>query len=53
MPAILEKAAEFRQEVKENPEKKYNKEVIFAKHMDGSEDDYIVNLSLNLMEACC
>lgn len=30
----------------------YNKDVIFAQCIEGSEDDYIVNLSLSLLEAC-
>ena len=33
----------------ENPE---SSEVIFAKGLEGSESDYIVNLSLSLLEAC-
>lgn len=34
----------------ENPE---NKEVIFSKGLEGNESDYIVHLSMCLLEACC
>ena len=29
------------------------KDVLYSKGIDGTESDFIVNLSLNLMEACC
>jgi hypothetical protein len=53
LPALLEKATEFRLSVLNNPEKPYSKDLLFAQGIeDNSEDDYLVNFSLQLMAAC-
>lgn len=44
---------EFKKEIDTNPEKKINREVIFAQQLNGSDSDYIINFSISLMEACC
>ena len=50
MPALLEKAVDYRGATLENPERS---DIILSKGIElETESDYIVNLSLNLLEAC-
>jgi hypothetical protein len=49
---LIDKSLEFREDVSKNPEKDYNKDIIFAQLPEASEVDYIVYFSLSLLEAC-
>lgn len=50
LPALLEKSLNFKKEILSNPEKLTNKDLILAKFIDKTDDDYLVNLSLSLLE---
>jgi hypothetical protein len=52
LPALLEKIVEFKGEVSNNPEKLKDKALIVANLIDQTDDDYLVNFSISLLEAC-